>query len=234
MDYSQVPDLQLDAELTGREDSATQEAIETRLRDLHTALPGTIVSFDPVKQTAVVQPAIKRIFVTKNPGQDAAVTQVAIPPCVDVPVQFPSGGGFVLTFPVAAGDGCLLQFSERAIDFWFQNGGVQLPSEYRLHNLSDAIATVGLNSQPNAIPDFNASACELRTRDGATFIRIEAGQITIQGNLILNGDLVQTGDQDVTGAITTSADVVAHGISLDTHKHTGVQVGSGRTGGPVQ
>lgn len=227
MDFTQVPDLQLDAELSGREDTAVIEYIESRLRDLHTAIPGTIVSFNAVKQTATVQPSIKRIFVLKNPGQSAVVSQVNLPLCVDVPVQFPGGGGFFLTFPVMPGDGCLLQFSERAIDFWYQNGGQQLPSEYRLHDLSDAIATVGLNSQPNVIPTFNGSACELRTRDGNTFVRVESGTITIQGNLVLNGSLTQTGSQAVSG------DVVASGTSLHTHKHSGVSTGSSDTGEPV-
>lgn len=227
MDFTQLPDILIAAELSGDHDTAVMEYVEVRLRDLHTAIPGTIVSFNAVKQTATVQPSIKSVFVLKNPGRSAVVSQVNLPLCVDVPVQFPGGGGFFLTFPVMPGDGCLLQFSERAIDFWYQNGGQQLPSEYRLHDLSDAIATVGLNSQPNVIPNFNASACELRTRDGNTFVRVESGTITIQGNLVLNGSLTQTGSQAVSG------DVVASGTSLHTHKHGGVSTGSSDTGEPV-
>ncbi len=240
MDYTQVPDLQLDAELSGREDGAIAEAIETRLREVRTLIPGIIISFDGPTQTAQVQPAIKRVFVTKNPGQDAVVTQVAIPPCVNVPVRFPRGGGFVQTFPVQAGDECILHFSDRAIDFWYQNGGVQLPSEYRLHHLSDAFATVDVASQPNVIPNFNTEAAEWRTLDGATVIQIADGAITItastitiNGDVTLNGDLTQTGDQSVTGGVTTTEDVVANGISLEMHKHPGVQSGSSETGEPI-
>lgn len=233
MDYTQVPDLQLDAELSGREDSAIAEYVETRLREVRTLIPGIIISFDGPTQTAQVQPAIKRVFVTKNPGQDAVVTQVAIPPCVNVPVRFPRGGGFVLTFPVQAGDECILHFSDRAIDFWYQNGGIQLPSEYRMHHLSDAFATVDVASQPNVIPNFNTAAPEWRTLDGATLIRIEPGQVTIIGNLILQGNLTQTGNQAVTGGVTTTEDVVANGISLDTHRHPGVQAGTSQTGEPI-
>lgn len=227
MDFTQVPDLQTSAELSGQDDIAVIEYVESRLRDLHTAIPGVVVSFNAAKQTATVQPSIKRVFVIKNPGQNAVVSQVNLPLCLDVPIQFPGGGGFFLTFPVAAGDECLLQFSERAIDFWYQNGGQQLPSDYRLHGLSDAIATVGLNSQPHVIPSFNSAACELRTRDGNTFVRIEAGQITIKGNLVLQGNLTQTGNQTISG------DIVASGTSLHTHKHGGVQAGGSQTGVPV-
>jgi hypothetical protein len=105
-------------------------------------------------------------------------TTIDIPDCQDVPVHYPRGGGFVLTFPVKAGDECLLCFSERAIDFWFENGGAQLPSEYRMHDYSDAFAVVGFSSKPNAIKDVATDAAELRTLDGKTRVRIEAGMVT--------------------------------------------------------
>lgn len=147
---------QRDQQLTATPEEARAAQIDGRLKDLHTCLPGIIAAFDPVTQTASVQPAIKRIFTEKGP--------VNLPLCVDVPVQFPGGGGFFLTFPVAAGDECTLYFSERCIDFWHANGGTQLPAEYRLHDLSDAIAAVGLNSQPNKISAFSATDTELRNR----------------------------------------------------------------------
>jgi Phage protein Gp138 N-terminal domain len=205
MDYTQVPDAQTQAELSGDRDIAIMEYIETRLRDLHTCLPGQIVSFNPATQTAVVQPSIKRVFVVNNPGQGATVSQVNLPLCVDVPVQFPGGNGYALTFPVVAGDECWLMFSERAIDFWFQNGGQQLPSEYRLHDLSDAVATVGLRSQPNVVADFSTSACELRSRDGSIKISLSssgiifAGAVTFLNAVNMNNNLTVTGNADLSG-----------------------------------
>jgi hypothetical protein len=64
--------------------------------DLHTSGPGIIQSFDAGKQTAVVAPVVEKWFRGKG--------FKPLPPLVDVPVQFPGGGGFVLTFPVAKGD----------------------------------------------------------------------------------------------------------------------------------
>lgn len=224
MDYTKADALQSDAQLSGSMDDAVIEYIESRLRDLHTSIPGVIVSFNAAKQTATVQPAIKRIFIEQGP--------VNLPLCMDVPVKFPGGGGFFLTFPVKPGDECELKFSERAIDFWYQNGAVQLPSEYRLHDLSDAIADVGLNSQPNAIPALCTTGAELRTRDGSTFLRMEAGKITIQGNVVLNGDLTQTGSQTVSGSVAASGDVTAEGTSVHTHTHKNVKAGTDNTGVP--
>lgn len=141
-------------------------------RDLHTCLPGIIKAFDPAKQTASVQPAIKRTFYGQEP--------VDLPLCLDVPVIFPAGGPVVLTFPVAVGDECLLFFAERAIDFWWDRGSTQLPSEYRLHDLSDGFALVGVASRPRFLaPGVSTSAAELRTRDGSLVFRFEPTLISV-------------------------------------------------------
>lgn len=171
-DGKQIGKVQRDQQLTATQEEAHAAQIEGRLKDLHTCLPGIIASFYPDTQTASVQPAIKRIFTEKG--------AVNLPLCVDVPVQFPGGGDFFLTFPVKPGDECMLHFSERCIDFWHTNGGVQLPGEYRLHDLSDAMATVGINSQPRKIGAFNIDGTELRTREGTTFVRVEQEKIVLQ------------------------------------------------------
>ena len=65
---------------------------------------------------------------------------------------------------------------------------------------------------------------------------------TIQGNLTANINGISTitcptnnitGNINVTGGIIATGDVVANGISLFRHKHTGVTVGTGKTGNPV-
>jgi hypothetical protein len=175
MDAKSAADLQRDEQLEGSMETAMRTQVEAALKNTHTCLPGIVRSFDATTQTAQVQPAIKRIFIELGP--------VDLPPCVDVPVVFPSGGNFVLTFPVAADDECLLIFSERAIDFWFEKGGVQLPSEYRLHDLSDAYALVGVRSKPKAaeLVAFNTTAAELRTKDGTTVLRIDGTSVYVGG-----------------------------------------------------
>lgn len=195
--------IQRDAQVAGGQDEAHAAQIEGRLKDLHTCLPGIIVSFDQDKQTASVQPAIKRIFTEQG--------AVNLPVCVDVPVQFPGGGDFFLTFPVKAGDECILLFSERAIDYWFANGGTQLPAEYRLHDLSDALAQVGLNSQPKKLAALQMDGAELRTRDRSTYIRLTNGTIYMKGDIIHEGNNTQTGNLTRTGTSTTSGAITGQG-----------------------
>ncbi len=122
MDYEQS--------LATPETAADRQIQQDRL-NLHTALPAKVVSFDPGKQTVTLAVQIK-MQLADGSGAD-------IPPLVDVPVSFPRGGGFAVTFPLQAGDEGIAIFSERCIDGWWHSGGVSLPLDFRLHDLSDAM-----------------------------------------------------------------------------------------------
>lgn len=223
-DGKQIGKVQRDQQLTATQEEAHAAQIEGRLKDLHTCLPGIIASFDPDTQTASVQPAIKRIFTEKG--------AVNLPLCVDVPVQFPGGGDFFLTFPVKPGDECMLHFSERCIDFWHANGGVQLPGEYRLHDLSDAMATVGINSQPRKIPAFNAADTELRSRAGDIRITVKPSgtieSVNPAGSHVLGADGSMTINAPA-GTTINSPQIVLNGNVTYIGNMTG-QAGNGGTG----
>lgn len=161
-------------------EEAMRETVMAAVKELHTSTPGIVRAFDAATQTATVQPAIRRIWI----GEEGQREPRDLPECIHVPVVFVGGGPYVLTFPVAAGDECELRFSERAIDNWHARGGVQDPSEVRFHDLSDAVALVGLYSQPRAISGFSASAVELRRRDGT------GGKFVLDGGFAYQGDTV--------------------------------------------
>ncbi|HBH9535392.1 TPA: phage baseplate assembly protein V [Escherichia coli] len=215
-------------------------------------MPGIIQSFDPDAVTCTVEVALRGIV-----GDGST----ELKPLVDVPVIFPRGGGCTLTFPVKEGDECLLLFADRCIDFWWQSGGVQETVDPRQHDLSDAFAIVGPQSQARKISGISTSAAQLRTDDGAAFVEVAAGHnitiktpgqltataeggttitsptITLNGNVTINGNLSQGmgesgGTATMLGPVTVTNDVTASGISVATHKHGGVQTGGGTTGGP--
>lgn len=216
---------------------------------LRVALPGIIQSFDPGTVTAVVQPAIRYI----ERDNDGNKTTKDYPLLVDVPVVFPRGGGCTLTFPVTAGDECLVIFADRCIDFWWQSGGIQEPVDGRMHDLSDAFCIVGPQSQAKKIRGISTTAAQLRTDDGSAFIELAAGgditattagnatinapEIILNGNVTINGNLSQgMGDGGGTammrGPVTVTNDVTAGGKSLMTHTHGGVEHGNDSTGEP--
>ncbi|ELM3736992.1 translation initiation factor IF-2 [Edwardsiella piscicida] len=230
---------------------------EITKNQIRVALPGIIQSFDPDAVTAVVQPAIRYVEI----DNDSSRATNPYPLLVDVPVVFPRGGGCTLTFPVKAGDECLVIFADRCIDFWWQSGGVQEPVDDRMHDLSDAFCLVGPQSQAQKISGISTRGAQLRTDDGAAFVEVAAGHnvtvntpgeltataqggttitsptITLNGNVTINGNLSQgMGDSGGTatllGPITVTHDVKAGGKSLMTHTHGGVQIGGGNTGAP--
>ncbi|ELZ1063216.1 MULTISPECIES: Gp138 family membrane-puncturing spike protein [Enterobacteriaceae] len=193
------------------------------------ALPGVIRSFDPETVTCDVDIAITaRMTKAGTMVEDFQYESVRHPILEDLPVVFPRGGGVTLTFPVKEGDECLIVFSSRSIDFWWQNGGVQERADGRVLDLSDAFVIPGPQSQARKISGISTSAAQLRTDDGSAFVEVAAGgaititspQITLNGPVQVNGSITSTGDQ------------TANGISQVNHTHGGVQSGGSNTGKP--
>jgi hypothetical protein len=227
--------MQTDKERANPYEEGIETAIDGKLAMTWTALVGQIVAFDASdeKQTATIAPTIQAV-VTAPDGTRSLVT---MPLLLDCPVYFPEGGGAVLTFPIQPGDECLVVFADRCIDSWWQQGGIQPPAEYRMHDLSDGMAYVGFRSVPNNIPGLSTTETQLRSTDGETVIGLNpnTGSVHIDapGNLIINADVVINGKLDVTGNVETPADVKAGAISLKTHKHGGVTAGGAQTGVPA-
>lgn len=241
----------------GSKEQADAQLAQAIMSAMRVSIPGIIQSFDPDAVTAVIQPAIKGV----EHDASGAEVSVNLPLLVDVPVIFPRGGGCTLTFPVSAGDECLVIFADRCIDFWWQSGGIQEPVDGRMHDLSDAFCIVGPQSQAKKISAISTTTAQLRTDDGAAFIELAAGhdvtvktpgkltasadggteitspEIILNGNVTINGNLSQgMGDSGGTatmhGPVTVTNDVTAGGKSLMTHTHGGVEHGNDSTGGP--
>lgn len=116
------------------------------LASLNCVKIGKITSFDRAKKTASIQILFKRVLPSGSVE--------SLPLLVDCPVLTPQGGGGALQFPIAAGDQCLVLFSDRRIDEWFQNGAEAAPADGRLHDLSDGIALVGVNSLASSLATY--------------------------------------------------------------------------------
>lgn len=232
-------------------EEAFRVALEGGQSKVWTALPGIVQSFDAVKMVAVVQPAINGVI--RN--QDGSYSSIQLPLLLDCPVFFPSGGGVTLTFPVTKGDECLVVFSSRCIDSWWELGGIQGQAELRMHDLSDGFCLPGVRSQPRKITVSTAGA-QLRTDDGLAFIEIDpashavkvntsgnidanaggeisltAPTITLNGVVNINGPMTQNSGA-VGGAASFAQDVTVQGKSFLGHTHKNVQPGSGNSGVP--
>lgn len=219
-------------------------AVESARAKVMTALPGIIQSIDMTAMTCVVQPAIQGSF----RDREGKLIEADLPLLLDCPVQFPGGGGCTLTFPVEAGDECLVVYSSRCIDSWWQSGGVQPPASHRMLDRSDGFAFLGFRSQPRVLKNVSTSAAQLRADDGSTFVEVQPGgavvitapsgltinaNVKVNGNVEVTGNVSAEGDVSAKGNVTADGDVMAGDITLKTHKHAGVTQGGDNSGTPV-
>jgi hypothetical protein len=200
------------SQLLNDQEQATRLFLDGRQANTWTAMPGVVQSVNLALMTVEVQIAIKGEITDENEN----VQSVNYPLLLDVPIVFPSAGGFTLTMPITVGDEVLVIFASRCIDAWWQAGGVNnVPMEARMHDLSDAFAMPGPKSKPNVIGSISATACQLRTNDGTVYLEVSATGVKVHGNLVVTGE------------------VTASGIPLSTHLHGGVTPGGSDTGVPI-
>lgn len=170
------------------------------VNEIHTALPGEIVSFDAGSGSASVKPAGK--FVTSD-GQ-----KLDYPVITEVPVVFPfcQQAGVGVAFPVNAGDSCIIIISEVELDAW--RSGAESEGSLRF-DLTSAMAVPGLleggSDLVKKATDQNAvvigtSGAEVIISDegvsvdtGSTMIDVSESGIAVRGDLKVDGNISYTG-----------------------------------------
>lgn len=237
---------------------AIQQTVEGMLSEMNTMEPGVVVAYNPATNRATVRPAMPKRLADGSVLEAPSVYEVP----VLWPVSSGGGAnGVSMTMPIQPGDGVMIAYQQRSLDGW-GSGNDAAPDDPRRHDMSDAVALPGLRStevsaNPTDLeirfgqsririaPDTSimaetpGGALELTTA-GAVLrwgsMRLEmglAGAATLMsaaGTLTLNADGTAS---YVGGDIVTSGDVIAGGVSLRTHVHSGVQSGSNTTGVPV-
>jgi len=215
-----------------------QDAIAFALSNLHTA---TIAKVTGVQaKTISVQPVINRVVAGRS---------IELPEFTMVPPVFMQGGGSYTAHPIAVGDYCLLVLTERCFDRWYGGADFQSPAEFRMHDYSDGLAIVGVNPLSSAITIPTVIQQTGDTNQDGNYThqgdRTQVGDLTITGDLTLTGNMQVNGNITCSGTIsagnfsglgggtmTSTSDIKAKGISLTTHTHSGVEPGTGNTGGP--
>lgn len=144
--------------------------------NLHTAMPGTVVSYNAAAGTAVIRPGFKRLFAESEAPVD-------LPLLPSVPVMTIGTAESWVRFPIKAGDTVLLVFAERSIDRWMEQGGQVYPVDFRRHSLSDAVAIPGL--RPGQAPAPRGAASSMELVHGRA--RLE---LTAEGKVKLGNDFV--------------------------------------------
>lgn len=176
-------------------DSFADNLFWSRAANMHTCLPGKIVSYDHALKKATVKPLLNRRIRTGDTFEPEEIQ-----PIPSVPVVFPTSGGVGLTYPVKVGDGCLILFSERSLDLWLSTGGVVTPDDPRKFALSDAICLPGL--QPFVSGDYPVDNDNVRLKQGeAQFVINNDNKLAIGNDA---AELLDLFDQLLQALITTT------------------------------
>ncbi len=136
---------------TPTEADILKSALQGAVAGINTSEPGTVVSYNPLTQTATIALSIKGA----SRDADGVITAYERPNIPNVPIAWPrTASGYGDTFPLASGDPVLVVFSSRSTDEWRTVTGTRHeprdPS--RRHALQDAIAIPGCGSPSGPLP----------------------------------------------------------------------------------
>lgn len=162
---------------------AVNDAINKGIRNIHTAMPGTIREVDAKTGLVSVVPSM----VYRKPDG----SYIDYPMITGVPVVFPQSSGASVVFPVKPGDGCLVIIAEKSTEYWLTG---QITDTELSFDLSNAICIPGLyNKAPTDLADAAQNNAVI-VRSGESRLRVTGDGIEISGgNVVINGDLTVHG-----------------------------------------
>lgn len=108
-----------------------------------------------------------------------------------------------ITYPIKKGDECVVLFSDREIESWFITGEANPEGYTRMHDLTDAVALIGVRSIPQMIQIITDA---LHLFYGSSDIQLKDAQIDITTpTLNITGNTTQTGNITATNLSATAA-----------------------------
>ncbi len=194
-----------------------KDIIDDNIRGIHTAMPGTILSFDPSTCLATVLPTMK--YKMPN-GKTIPYPQITGVPVVILETMNQQA---TIAFPIKEGDGCTIVVAEQALDYW--QYGQETDTDLAF-DLTNAICIPGLFVPPNSVVQ---DACE----QNAIIADVKGTRVTIKKELVQidSKKVIINGDVKVNGCIKATDDIVAGDrVSLTKHTHMGVH---GETTPPI-
>lgn len=184
--------------------------LDHRQRGLHTSMPGRVESYDAASQTCEVLPQLK----IQRPDGEGGYTACDLPVLPSVPVCFPRGGGFFVSFPIQKGDFVMVVFSERAIGNWRQKGEASNPGDLRMHSLAGAVAIPGVYPRDEALDDADGTDM-LLGKDGTSGAQIKITSSEVQIGAGATKKAARGGD-----TLTASANLTTWANAVETALNT--------------
>ena len=150
--------------------------------NLHTCLPGLVLSYNSTSKRARVQPGLRTRLA---PVEDDPRTLEDKPPILNVPLRQTATGGHMVHQAIHNGDTVLLMFSERGLDQFkerwstWQNGAASEltnPAKGAFFEMRDAFA---LPWGVETIAPVYDSGWIVQSQDGRAYIRLDGDRIEL-------------------------------------------------------
>lgn len=191
------------------------------LQQMDNMLPATVLAYDRVTNRATVQP---QVMMKATDGSKVSRAQVA-----SVPVFQFGAGGFVLAFPVRAGDLGWIKASDRDTSLFFQGQpSEEPPNTNRMHSFQDGVFFPDVMRQWTLAGEDMERAV-FQSLDGVSRIAVGDDRVKITTPLleVEAAAMTVSGTLTVDGVLTGNGTIVdSNGIVVDTHKHTSAAPGS--------
>lgn len=174
---------------------------------------GEIVSFNKNNQTVSVKILHKKV----NEYYNSSKVLIEYPVLEQVPCVIMGGGNTYISHPISAGDQCVLLFNDYMLDDWKISGQERSSGIPRQHDISDAIAIVGLNALPKAIQNYS-DFLDLHYSDNSSIIigetiEVNNATINLNGDVNVSGNETVAGNMAVTGGVSAMKVTPANGAS---------------------
>lgn len=195
---------------------------------------GIVRAFDKDTQRADIEVAYKQV---KDILEDGTRVYQEYPILMDLPVVVLFGGVDFLSLPIQVGDNCLVLFNDNEIDQWAKNGNGGNCSTFRMHDLSDGIALVGIRPLTNSIVGYLANGIRLSHSGGNSQVDLKDNLIESIATLFLhNGNMEVTGNHLVRGNFTVEGTTYGNAgtwtidANIDQASGRTLKAGNGATG----
>lgn len=147
------------------------------LKDIFVSIPGIIETYDPVTKRCQVKPAINLRFTNGETEEQSSI--------INVPVVWPSAGGFTLIAPLQPGDAVEIKFSQRGIT-QFKETYNQADPGNGMFEKEDAHVVPGYGGL--TIVPATTDGMSMQSEDGQNYVFVEDGRVVVStpGAILLN------------------------------------------------
>lgn len=190
---------------------------EQQFKKIYTSIPAIVDSYNSSTKRANVVPALNRVYT------DGSIK--SLPVVIDVPVVFPSGGGFTVTMPITKGDSVLLVFSQRGLTNFKKTFAQATPDDDSLLSLKDAVAISGFGAL-NITPTSSTGAT-IQDNDGENAVIVESGRVEIKkssNTLTINDSQMQAVIGGAT--LTLNASSLTSSVPINAPSYSGLSGGA--------